>query len=56
MQGKQVMYGDPTEVLSDGEDIFELIKEKDDHREQYGVRKHSIVEVHKNESLPLRGK
>ena len=50
-----MLCGDPSEVLSGGEDIVELIKEKEDHREQYGVRKHSIVEDHDIESLHLRG-
>ena len=51
-----MLYGDPTEMLSDGGDILELIKEKEDDREQYGVRKHSIVEDHNiTESLHLRG-
>ena len=49
-----MLCGDPSEVLSGGEDIVELIKEKEDHREQYGVRKHSIVEDHDIESLHLR--
>ena len=39
-------------MLSDGGDILELIKEKEDDREQYGVRK---LEDHITESLHLRG-
>ena len=46
-----MLCGDPSEVLSGGEDIVELIKEKED---QYGVRKHSIVEDH-NKSFHLKG-
>ena len=39
-----MLYGDPTEVLSDGGDIVELIREEEDPRGQYGVRKYSNID------------
>ena len=42
-QGKQFLYGDTSVLLSDQADIMELIGgNKEDTREQYGVRKDII--------------
>ena len=50
-----MLYGDPTEVISNGGDIVELINEEEDPRGLYGVRKHSIVPNPTVEGLRSRG-
>ena len=52
IQGKQVLYGDPTEVLREGSEISELTNDGEDPRGMYGVRKHSIQD---DEGLRSRG-
>ena len=55
-QGKQFMYGDTSVLLNDQADIMELIGEnKEDTREQYGVRKDSIVDDSDLADLRSRG-
>ena len=39
-----MLCGDPTEVLREGGDVVELIREEEDPRGQYGVRKHSRID------------
>ena len=56
-QGKQFLYGDTSVLLNDQADIMELIGgNKEDTREQYGVRKHSIVDDRLSELAGLRSR
>ena len=57
LQGRQVRYGDPAEVLSDDtEDIMDLFGQKqDDPCGQFSIRKQSIAENHAVEVVRSRG-